>query len=1370
MTCFPFCSPHTFPSRLYPSKTEKRGSVLLLTLMVVSLLMIVVLAFVVMVRMELRSVINQQNLLQARANARFGLEMAIARLQEAAGPDTRITAPITQTPDTPPNHAWLYRGIDSAPVQTISGTLELNAEFGRNAGILLSHDPDEPFDASTYWPYPGGFRASEGHVLLVGENSVPNEDQDLGGGPDGVPDGIVAAPLLEIEDGTESTFAFWIQDMGTLARANLNEPTTNTAGVSLSDRERASTVHRIGAEALVEQFDVGNPTHVTQMAKLESTEQIDFADFAEADTSKELFHDMTLRSAGLPVNVTRGGFQRDLSAVLREMEANGGEVDSTGVQWNALQDYQADRIRFWKELTDTLPASPPASWMAGEPEWKRASQWNALTAITLRDEQADTAAFSEKLFPPHSDLDLRWDPGGPEWGQLLGYATIAQRLSDGNGNLITSGSRPDTMTAQPVIARFSISYYFTLDWPTLRIHFIPSVVLWNPYNKPIRPPSGREWQFIWAYEAQTYKGYGISFQVSHPDWRGGEKIWTPTYRMPWMYNGNNGQFLFRLNSGNGSDPVTLPPGEAVFFTMSEHVPVSLNLSTGNRDNKWHWRNLFVGYVPQNTIIDLVQGMNGDGGYSFYVEHEDMDDRLRNIVAKGPRRDPERWNQNSTWNEWDAAGLPFDVHQVETPPGSGIFVEVDGSRPPQGGYTEGSDYPVNYAVNRARTPAERAIAINNTGLDGWDFNAATTVISGRGGGSEFRPRGIRLGTVTNGQIGTWLRNENSGDVVLRFLYLATPTVLEEARPTDFDDPARPNILPFFASGLPSFTPTVPFNEADHDQFPAWGHVWGLRLPDSSFTYQQSAAGGDEAILGAHFGAPSRWLVDYNPTAPFQNPDPVGRMRDRQYRGSYQNPGAYIGGFTIDPSAFKLAQFNPEGTDNQFIGWSDDLPPAGAMASNGSLDPSWVPQFAIVDVPEGSEDIASLAAFSHTRFTNDRAYASQNVQTDYSANVPTYPIGNSLAPVLIPRDQASKSYWLLPGMTGPGESIPYSQSRRPNDYHVNDVSFYPGYDFSWMLNQVLWDDFLTTPDANTRLSWRKGQLGLEQEFGPLRRDFNQSAEQLEILGAFNVNSLSVRAWSALYHSTLGVQIDGTDGVDPSEEIPFTRFLEPLSEPYSTLDGDTFDHTRAYTGYRRLTSEEATRLAESTVEQVRQRGPFLSMSDFVNRALIPNEASLVSPEADPRPFALKGALQAAINQAGLNDSLGTDNDSYTNVNPSDLVVGDWRGSHRFHGMTVENFEGQKAIGAPGYLLASDILTRLGSVLRVRSDTFRIRSYGSLGGEGTRMAEVWVEAVVQRRPDWVDSSNPPDATAEELSALNQLFGRQFEIVSFRYLGRDDI
>ena len=110
-----------------------------------------------------------------------------------------------------------------------------------------------------------------------------------------------------------------------------------------------------------------------------------------------------------------------------------------------------------------------------------------------------------------------------------------------------------------------------------------------------------------------------------------------------------------------------------------------------------------------------------------------------------------------------------------------------------------------------------------------------------------------------------------------------------------------------------------------------------------------------------------------------------------------------------------------------------------------------------------------------------------------------------------------------------------------------------------------------------------------------------------------------------------------------------------------------------------------------------------------------------------------------------------------------------------------GSRYAGIPGYVMQSDLLQGIGGSLSVRGDTFLIRAYGeSLTPDGKVAAATWCEAVVQRMPEYVDPSDAADkkmriagelpGASLDLEALNQTFGRRFNVVSFRWLNKDEI
>ena len=90
----------------------------------------------------------------------------------------------------------------------------------------------------------------------------------------------------------------------------------------------------------------------------------------------------------------------------------------------------------------------------------------------------------------------------------------------------------------------------------------------------------------------------------------------------------------------------------------------------------------------------------------------------------------------------------------------------------------------------------------------------------------------------------------------------------------------------------------------------------------------------------------------------------------------------------------------------------------------------------------------------------------------------------------------------------------------------------------------------------------------------------------------------------------------------------------------------------------------------------------------------------------------------------------------------------------------------------MQADILAVLGNAVAVRSDTFTIRAYGeAVDNDGNVTARSYCEAVVQRMPEFIDSS---DAAQTPIGALtsnaNKNFGRRFQILSLRWLSPSEI
>lgn len=93
-----------------------------------------------------------------------------------------------------------------------------------------------------------------------------------------------------------------------------------------------------------------------------------------------------------------------------------------------------------------------------------------------------------------------------------------------------------------------------------------------------------------------------------------------------------------------------------------------------------------------------------------------------------------------------------------------------------------------------------------------------------------------------------------------------------------------------------------------------------------------------------------------------------------------------------------------------------------------------------------------------------------------------------------------------------------------------------------------------------------------------------------------------------------MEGPVGVDPQRRlqssrsnIPFPRVLNAPGRAWKT--GDPADFDNIWDCFRELTPEEIDRLAEEIVAEVRLRGPFLSLADFVNRRLKEDETGMAA-----------------------------------------------------------------------------------------------------------------------------------------------------------------
>lgn len=443
----------------------------------------------------------------------------------------------------------------------------------------------------------------------------------------------------------------------------------------------------------------------------------------------------------------------------------------------------------------------------------------------------------------------------------------------------------------------------------------------------------------------------------------------------------------------------------------------------------------------------------------------------------------------------------------------------------------------------------------------------------------------------------------------------------------------------------------------------------------------------------------------------------------------------GSFTVAPHFQSTLRATPSFDDaiqTSFDGRKSFWGPSHSSSGKAQLPFFEIPRQALL----------SLAAFQHAELSS-------------STFAPAHPFGNSWASAYLSRDKT--------GLLKPGAS------------QLPEV---PIYDSCYLTNEALWDSCffsgaaprlqpansgkpsrawdqpianiqqtlkevvtgfvaapLETPLGNSRMRLRTGGLTNDELVKRLLEPAGctRIAAHLTVDGAFNVNSTDVEAWITQLSALRGESFEVEGGTAPAADVSaFPRFRHPTGKPNDN-----------WNGFRTLDDSQVRTLAENLVKEIRARGPFLSLAEFVNRRVEDSE------------LGKDGAIQAAIEAGKLNETAKQSPFS----------------TEKYPAESQSNIIKDTGVGIPGYLTQADVLQPLAPVLTCRSDTFTVRGYGEArDATGKIAARAWCEAVVQRVPDFVDPANAADAAIASLSPVNQTFGRRFEILSFRRLPANEI
>lgn len=1317
------------PDRSLPPRkrsAKPRGFALVVTISLMVLLSLLAVGLLSLSTITLRSSTNATATSEARANARLALMVALGELQQAMGPDQRVSAngsilAESSGSSSVRNSRWMgvwesWKAGESEPSgkddpsdhstidemdRGMSPSYEPNREDHFHSWLVsLPAGKAEDIEAAKTLSFTPGKKPDQTHdaVTLVGEGSLGDQSRD----EDHVHAPLVALKKDPTSENPEGRYAWWVGDESQKASI-LYDPSASNDSLALHEELFRNQAAAAMGHTVIDGLEDLDPDDET-IARLPSRNTLGLVD-GITDEGLEKFHDLTTSSFGVLADVREGGLKRDLSTIL-ERTIDPSEVyrlsqrSEVEFEWATSRKPEADEFMLYsfdgKFDSDTgnptNQASVPIQDLAAyyqtydayRPGWKGGVQFSSSDSsppnnllrngvMVSNPNYGQTSSDYDRYLRQHSALYR--NPVVVKLEMILSYVATP----------IVPAPRPTRQDPDP-------------DTHRLQIGFSPAITLWNPFNVPLVMNSGDPDQHSLMIREHPIN---LRLKFSKSKSYDGRATQTREISLNQVSNTQQGELYTLFISGNS--PVVFEPGEYKVFS------VGYNSNSGENDNP------YVDFALRGRVGNRF-------GEQFIPQLE---------LKPG----------------WNPAKFIIPENQV------GGKRQLD-----NGGAPEDQESEIMLTIKRGDYVAT---TISNTGGNSFSTDFAQKSRHGRNApGVMWHYRSFRIAGRMN-------RGNNGAPYKSDITHLGFPGSQGIASPAqrDIELPARRadelinatsgginNAIPqpFLYHGMKMATET---HESSVRASPAYGSA--RRFPSRPFLHSSAS---HPVIIDDTRGSS---LYNYGWNWFFVPVDNIGDVPVEIAPGDH---GYHGGGYTAESGVTHVVQQHLPLTPPISIASLSHAQLGGfSLATEAAAPGYW-----------GLRDPWGRESFQRTTVHGFGGLAPHMQQA----------IGNSYAHPGIPADKAVSTwlrYYQHQGGSPPATEEPFA-------------------DHSYLANKALWDEFYFSsispkPDNAVFGRGSKSADQVAREFffdeKPLpnrrlipyltnftedkldgwletRDDYldgfaDKIAAHLMVQGAFNVNSTSVDAWRALFSSLKGKKVSY---LDPSSSLSGGVNLDDTDPEGVPVGAGPFQNGEAYTGsandpsdpeqwlgWRELTDEEIDELAEAMVEQVKLRGPFLSLSEFVNRRL----------DRSDKELALKGALQAALDDPKVSINKGFRNGTRQFSAAETQYAG-----ARFK----EAAEGPIAYGSPAYVDQADILRSFAAQLTPRGDTFIIRTYGdSLDSSGEVQARAWCEATVQRVPDYLDPSDESHLKQSNLSSpSNQSFGRRLTITSFRWLNPSEI
>ena len=1299
------------PSNPLPqAQPAKAGFSLLLSLVVLSIMILSVIMVAAFLSVETRLAGHAQLALRARLNGVVALRLALAHTQQEAGPDRRVTARADLAqPDVPVSSLLnpMWTGVWNTQRPNQPPHWLISGRDDLDPGAqMVSLSGESDYPAPIWLPWQKDYTPTPANLIPLVATGSAS------GAETDKPSGLVTLPRLTLPDDAFGKYAYWVGDEGIKARFNLFDNRTTGTANSLGNLLALRNPVTPGL-ALLPGFE--NYTPNDGLARGQTFGDLrNLTGFDDGTTtplnSNRLFHDLSASSAGVLADSYHGGLKRDLSLAFELSDAD----------FN-LTEFGAGK------------AGAAATGTA-----------NGVEPIAMRIPLDGNSQLSAPVF---NRSTLEGEVRGPTWWALRDYHRLYKQIG-----WDTSGT------------------------PTLKARtFYPNASRIMPPTANADPNNVRQTTYSYAL---TYNGDHATLNPQAMDYG---NFWNlGTKPVPRPINVAATPYIHRVMMVFSVNLESFPNGgAAIYFNLTPIVVV---------------------HNPYNVAMKFEARNGAPGTYALAVSFTNWDQwifRYKRYAAygTGPTSTYEIPLSSFFMQQDDQQANANDMFRLYLPDFTlkpGEFRVLSCSSP---------------NMQDWKRVVELSNAFNQSGgfndtLNDWGFGEASRWFYDDAFGFEVLPAGdfrIRQG------LACW-----PGDVINK-----------TASTANFYNRTSEHTELFYRDLNPARV-----GSAGEKFFP--NYTWiapkyssrGQPLPPSPITVM------DLAVKTADWtNSPYPLFTHSNPMAASCRADGAGRTDLGEGNG-------FVG---ASPS-YRMRLFRPST-------WSEILQTSNGLGYGGySITSSGTSVAVQTEIPLAPP--TGLAQYAHANLSmrdqqallgigSSFAQTQVNVQRTTQLNSPNWTDYDN---AYLLNHAVWDQYFLssaAPEMTkasAPADPIPADPTANPNANANANGNGNPNSTPAETrdLGQVL-DDFINgvQPLNNPRmrlLGEYHGGTDLRAAIG----DYRRSASVLLHDGTFNVNSTSVEAWTAVLGSAKSIATTKYAASLPkTTSTPIQpqngRFPRAIPQGTSAAAAGTMTNTSNWSGFASLSDDQIRNLAKAIVEENKARfkvlarterdqsyppaarifrgqmtaaTPYLGLTEFVNRFLHPN------PQVSRC-----GALQSAIFRADKYYATKADNsdrfsDRLSNkgvigkvdaaalstptagpfANPENVELLDPVGKNVAH----------SALGAAGNLLQSDLLEVIGSSLSTRSDTFTIRAYGEAWNTSGDSAKCWIEAVIQRVPEFMDRSNAPETavaspktpaslvpgstvtadptTSNQLTAVNQVLGRRFRIVSFRTLKPNEI